>query len=226
MDLVDVFAAPLDKPPRHSNLHDAPHHGAVRQGGTDSLESSTNTSRVNSSSHPLPREPPLNPWYAPERNLSKVNASGQEWVFFDNPGPSGVNPLIIPSAPELPSSPQTGCPSFGQLFDKPVDGGQLNVNGQWDGSKQVFDMSCLRGSLAAPSSRKCWIAEEFLGPTAASLVDLDNLAPVNPTKTTSVFSSGPECSVSPCNPFQTEPPKLTLNQLGSISSSTNTASLP
>ena len=61
-----------------------------------------------------------------------------------------------------------------------MDGGQTNVNGRGGGSPELFDLSRLEESLAAPSPRNCRTPEAFLGPTAASLVNLDALIPANP----------------------------------------------
>ena len=68
----------------------------------------------------------------------------------------------------------------GDLFDEAMDGGQMNMNGRGGGSPELFDLSRLEESLAAPSPRNCRTPEAFLGPTAASLVNLDALIPANP----------------------------------------------
>lgn len=82
----------------------------------------------------------------------------------------------------------------GDLFDEAMDGGQVDVNGRAEGSPEMFDLARLGESLAAPSPRKCRTPETFLDPTAASLVNLDALIPVNPqAKTTNPFLSGINC---------------------------------
>lgn len=68
----------------------------------------------------------------------------------------------------------------GDLFDEAMDGGQLNVNGRTEESPELFDLSRLGESLAEPTPRTCCTPEAFLGPTAASLVNLDSLIPANP----------------------------------------------
>lgn len=79
----------------------------------------------------------------------------------------------------------------GDLFDEAMDGGRVNVNGRGDGSPELFDLSRLGESLTAPSARTCRTPESFLGPTAASLVNLDSLIPANPPpKTKNPFLSG------------------------------------
>lgn len=81
----------------------------------------------------------------------------------------------------------------GDLFDEAMDGGPVNINGQREGSPELFDLSRLGESLAAPSPRKCRTPEAFLGPTGASLVNLDTLIPANPpAKTGNPFLSGME----------------------------------
>lgn len=69
--------------------------------------------------------------------------------------------------------------SDGDLFDDAMDGGQVNVNGRSEGSPELFDLSRLGESLAEPMSRTCSTPEAFLGPAAASLVNLDSLIPPN-----------------------------------------------
>lgn len=39
MDLVDVFAVPLDPPPSDQNWNNAPYQAAARAGGTDPWDS-------------------------------------------------------------------------------------------------------------------------------------------------------------------------------------------
>ncbi|CAK6963096.1 epsin-3 isoform X5 [Scomber scombrus] len=223
MDLVDVFAVPIDPPPSDQNWNNAPYQAAAHAGGTDpwdSLEGSTNTSRVESpwmapptsNSPPPPWEPsqpPADPWDGPQSNVS-------------NPNATGVDPFSAPSALKVPS-PRTGSPSDGDLFDEAMDGGRVNVNGRGEGSPELFDLSRLGESLAAPSPRSCRTPESFLGPTAASLVNLDTLIPANaPAKNKNPFLSGLSAP-SATNPFQAEQTRLTLNQIGSGSGSTSAA---
>lgn len=236
MDLVDVFAVPSDPPPSGHHWNNAAHQAAALPGGTDpwdSLEGSTNPSRADppwmapppSNSPPPPWEPPADPWDGPPNN---INATGREWGFVASTASSGVDPFSALKGAVRESSPRTGSPSDGDLFDEAMDGGQVNLNGGREGSPELFDMSRLGESLAAPSPRKCRTPEAFLGPTAASLVNLDSLIPANPPpKTLNPFLSGLSAP-SPNNPFQAEQPKLTLNQMGSgsISSAPQGTSLP
>lgn len=58
------------------------------------------------------------------------------------------------------------------------------VNGRDSASPEMFDLSRLAPPLSAPATRVCRTPEAFLGPTGASLVNLDTLIPPNPpTKT-------------------------------------------
>ncbi|XP_029913583.1 epsin-3 isoform X4 [Myripristis murdjan] len=180
MDLVDVFAVPIEEPPSDSRWGDVPPQAAARLASTD-------------------------PW--------------------DSLAATGIDPFSAPAERKAPlgavkaSSPRSGSPSDGDLFDEAMDGGQMNVNGRGEGSPELFDLSRLGESLAAPSPRTCRTPEAFLGPSAASLVNLDSLIPANPpAKNKNPFLSGLS-TPSPNNPFQTEQPKLTLNQMSSSSSS-------
>ncbi|XP_056256837.1 epsin-3 isoform X5 [Seriola aureovittata] len=237
MDLVDVFAVSSDLPSGDSRWNNAAHQAAAQLGGTDpwdSMEGSTNTSRGDASwmvpppsnSPPPPWEPPAEPWDGQPNNVSNLNATGRVWAFPANTASSRVDPFSAPLSERTTADgavrepfPRTGSPSDGDLFDEAMDGGQMNVNGRGEGSPELFDLSHLGESLAAPSPRTCRTPESFLGPTAASLVNLDSLIPANPpAKTKNPFLSGLSAP-SATNPFQTDQPKLTLNQMGSGSTS-------
>ncbi|KAF0032784.1 hypothetical protein F2P81_015074 [Scophthalmus maximus] len=175
MDLVDVFAVPSDLPSGDHSWNNTAQQAAARPGGTDpwdALEGSTNIQRVDSpwmvpptsSSPPPPWEPPTEPWDVPPSYVSSLNTTGGVWA-----SPSNTD---------------------GDLFDEAMDGGQVNVNGRGQCSPELFDLSCLGESLAAPSPRTCRTPETFLDPTAASLVNLDSLIPANPPgKTKNPFLS-------------------------------------
>ncbi|XP_056107834.1 epsin-3 isoform X2 [Rhinichthys klamathensis goyatoka] len=110
------------------------------------------------------------------------------------------------------------------LFDEAMDGGQANVNGH--GSPETFDMSSFGEGLPKPAQTGS-TPEAFLGPTGASLVNLDSLIPSNPpSKNFNPFLSGLSAP-STSNPFQHEPqPRLTLNQMRPSSTSPVPTSLP
>ena len=61
--------------------------------------------------------------------------------------------------------------------DPPV---KPQVNGRESSSPEMFDLSRLAPPLSAPPTRVCRTPEAFLGPTGASLVNLDALIPSNP----------------------------------------------
>ncbi|XP_071329150.1 epsin-3 isoform X3 [Trachinotus anak] len=234
MDLVDVFAVPSDLP-SGDRWNNVAHQAAAQPVGTDpwdSLEGSTSRGDSSwmvpptSNSPPPPWEPPADPWDGQPNNVSNLAATGRVWAFPANTASSRVDPFSAPPSERTAIEgavrepfPRAGSPSDGDLFDEAMDGGQLNVNGRGEGSPELFDLSRLGESLAAPSPRTCRTPESFLGPTGASLVNLDSLIPANPSaKTKNPFLSGLSAP-SPNNPFQTEQPKLTLNQMGPCSTS-------
>lgn len=53
------------------------------------------------------------------------------------------------------------------------------INGQ-ESSPEMSDLSRLAPPVGAPTARLCRTPEAFLGPTGASLVNLDALIPSNP----------------------------------------------
>ncbi|XP_037332787.2 epsin-3 isoform X2 [Pungitius pungitius] len=221
MDLVDVFALPSDQPPSNQRWIDAPQQAAAAPGSAGRWDSlgSDNVTGVDapwmapptSNSPPPPWEPPVNPWDDPHRTF---DAAGREWAFPENTAASGVDPFSSLKGTVREPYLRPGSPSDGDLFDEAMDGGPVDINGRGESSPELFDLACLGESLAAPGPRTCRTPESFLGPTAASLVDLDRLIPVNPpAKTLNPFLSGLSAP-SAINPFQAEPAKLTLNQMG------------
>ncbi|XP_051569298.1 epsin-3-like isoform X3 [Myxocyprinus asiaticus] len=144
---------------------------------------------------------------------------------------TGVDPFSPPVVdrqgsigPLKTPSPRAGSPSDDDLFDEAMDGGQANVNDR--GSPELFDMSSFGKNLPKSAPRTCSTPEAFLGPTAASLVNLVSLIPSNPpAKNFNPFLSG-ENAPSVANPFQHEQPRLTLNQMRPSSTSPVPTSLP
>ncbi|XP_059407205.1 epsin-3 isoform X3 [Carassius carassius] len=151
---------------------------------------------------------------------------------------------IFAPAPDVPSAADSWDSSGGQsglaqagpqrsdpwdslddnLFDEAMDGGQANINGH--SSPEPFDMSSLGRGLPKTAPRTCSTPEAFLGPTGASLVNLDSLIPSNPpSKNFNPFLSG-ITAPSASNPFQQEPARLTLNQMRPSSTSPVPTSLP
>lgn len=134
------------------------------------------------------------------------------------------------------NSPLPASPTDAELFtvkplSDPFAGGELDpfgtepsakpqINGRDTASPEMFNLSRLAPPLSAPATRMCRTPEAFLGPTGASLVNLDTLIPSNPpTKThNNPFLSGLS-SPSPTNPFHCDQPRLTLNQMRPASTS-------
>ncbi|CAL8285552.1 unnamed protein product [Arctogadus glacialis] len=94
------------------------------------------------------------------------------------------------------------------------------VNGRGTASPEVFDLSRLAPPLSAPPLRMCRTPEAFLGPTGASLVNLDVLISSSPPGKMhqNPFLSG-LTAPSPTNPFRCDQPRLTLNQMRPASTS-------
>ncbi|XP_046893523.1 epsin-3 isoform X4 [Hypomesus transpacificus] len=233
-DLVDVFAVASEASPRHPNWDLS--GGAARLASSDPwdtlVDARSSAPGIEipwmappASSSPVPpweraRSPP-DPWEAPhgapspKPNLGSASST-QPWASPANTGASAGDPFTGMAA-KVPSRP--GSPSDGDLFDEAMDGGQVNMNGRGGGSPEIFDLSRLGESLAAPSPRSCRTPEAFLDPSAASLVNLDILIPANPpAKTKNPFLSGLSAP-SATNPFQSEQPRLTLNQMRPSSTS-------
>ncbi|CAI5675656.1 unnamed protein product [Oreochromis niloticus] len=223
MDLVDVFAVPTDLPPSDHRWNNASHQAAAGAGEGSRVPRADSPWMVPppSNSPPPPWEPPANPWDPPQDNVSSLSPVGRVWSLPANTAPSGR------SAPTEPP-PRTLSPSDADLFDDAMDGGQVNGASGREDSPELFDLSRLRESLNDPSPRTCRTPESFLDSSAASLVNLDSLIPANPSaKNKNPFLSGLNAP-SPSNPFQTDQPKLSLNQMGSGSALTapHATSLP
>ncbi|XP_046691365.1 epsin-3-like [Silurus meridionalis] len=177
------------------------------------------------------RSHPPDPWDAPQTTPSPV-PSNQTWLSAAAPAATGIDPFSPlasdkkgSAVPIKGSLPRHGSPTDGDFFDDAMDGGQVNVNGRGEGSPELFDLSRLGECLAEPVPPTCSAPEAFLGPAAASLVNLDSLIPPNPTpKNLNPFLTGlSEPSVT--NPFQSEPTRLTLNQMRPGSASPDPSSL-
>ncbi|XP_063077064.1 epsin-3 isoform X3 [Engraulis encrasicolus] len=213
MDLVDIFApAPAEASGGHSwdlasggDGHASASGGSLMSDPWDSLEGSSARGASGSwlvapsaSSTGLPpqqpwdqRSKPTDPWDAPPRGGPSM--AGQAW---------GSSPAHKDA----------------DLFDDAMDGGQ--VNGHDGSSPEPFDMSRLGESLADPKPRACRTPEAFLGVAGASLVNLDSLIPTSPApKTLNPFLTGPAPPAAPSNPFQSEQPRLTLNEMRPLATS-------
>ncbi|KAK0155161.1 Epsin-3 [Merluccius polli] len=136
-------------------------------------------------------------------------------------------------APHISSPQLVGADSDADLFDGMAESdpfgdadtasdpfGTENGNGRGAVSPEMFDLSRLAPPLSTPPTRMCWTPEAFLGPTGASLVNLDALIPSSPPDKThnNPFLSGLSAT-SPTNPFHCDQPRLTLNQMRPASTS-------
>ncbi|XP_017557084.2 epsin-3 isoform X1 [Pygocentrus nattereri] len=249
LDLVDIFAPASEVPPG-ANPWDMSGAGAqvqaagpLRSDLWDSMEPSSSSRSIGSpwmapmgsSAHHQPwdhQQRPPDPWETPQNVTSPV-PQNQSWLSPAPAAATGVDPFSPPTADNKcaattvkSSSPRPGSPSDGDLFDEAMDGGQLDVNGRSEESPELFDMSRLGESLAEPAPRTCRTPQAFLGPAAASLVNFDSLIPSNPApKNLNPFLAGMSAP-STTNPFQSEPPRLTLNQMRPSSTSPAPTSLP
>ncbi|XP_016094022.1 epsin-3-like isoform X3 [Sinocyclocheilus grahami] len=214
LDLADIFAPASDVPSAANSWDSSGGHSGLAQAGPlrsdpwDRLGEPSSLSRQHGSSWMAPpassvhsqpwaqRQPHPDPWDAPQ------NA----------PSPASMNQTWISPARD------------DDLFDEAMDGGQANINGH--SSPERFDMSSLGKGLPKTAPRTCSTPEAFLGPTGASLVNLDSLIPSNPpSKNFNPFLSG-ITAPSASNPFQQEPARLTLNQMRPSSTSPVPTSLP
>ncbi|KAL1277672.1 hypothetical protein QQF64_024345 [Cirrhinus molitorella] len=245
LDLADIFAPapdvpsaanPWDSSRGHSSLAQA---GPLRSDPWDSLEANS-LSRQHGGSWMAPpgssvqsqawaqRQPHPDPWDAPQNASSPVSMN-QTWISpARGTGVDPFSPLVADRqgsiGPLKTPSPRAGSPSDDDLFDEAMDGGQANINGH--GSPEPFDMSSLGEGLPKTGPRTCSTPEAFLGPTGASLVNLDSLIPSNPaSKNFNPFLAG-ITAPSALNPFQQEVPRLTLNQMRPSSTSPVPTSLP
>ncbi|XP_068448721.1 epsin-3 isoform X2 [Clinocottus analis] len=180
------------------------------------------------------------PWEAAPVSSSPVNHA------WDNPtdgGGDGTDPFADQEEEnpklEIPqvSSPQPASPTDAELFgvkdSDPFAGADSRpdpfetdpavkpqVNGRESSSPEMFDLSRLAPPLSGPAARVCRTPEAFLGPTGASLVNLDALISSNPHNKmhNNPFLLGLSAP-SPTNPFHCDQPRLTLNQMRPCSTS-------
>ncbi|XP_033825552.1 epsin-3 isoform X2 [Periophthalmus magnuspinnatus] len=183
--------------------------------------------------------PSTDPWEAPPPSSRAVN---DEWHSPSESDNDVAGPFIAQNEDESKleypqvNSPLPASPTDAELFSaKPISdpfaGGESDpfgaeplakpqINGRDTASPEMFNLSRLGPPLSTPVTRMCRTPEAFLGPTGASLVNLDTLIPSNPpTKThNNPFLSGLS-SPSPTNPFHCDQPRLTLNQMRPASTS-------
>ncbi|XP_052375808.1 epsin-3 isoform X2 [Oncorhynchus keta] len=222
MDLVEVFAVSSEVPPTASatswslpggNVRTPLHHPLPQAQAAAGAASDPWDSLVEARSTPAGIE---SPWMVPPTSGSPAPS----WQRSRSPPDPWETPGVVDPF-SIPDALRTGSPTDGDLFDEAMDGGHFSLNsrGEGEGSPELFDLSRIGDSLGVPSPRTCRTPESFLGPTGASLVNLDSLIPANPpAKTKNPFLSGLS-TPSPLNPFQSEQPRLTLNQMRPSSTS-------
>ncbi|MFT7802556.1 epsin-3-like isoform X2 [Arapaima gigas] len=231
MDLVDIFG-PASVALSHDDPWDMQPASLVTSDPWDSVEVTRSATPVidspwtappttGSSAHPWgPTHSPPDPWGAPPT----ASSPSQAWSSPAHGGAPGGDPFSAPAdgsketeGPPRLFAPRPGSPEDTDPFGERASGGQ--VNGRGEGSPELFDLSHLGETLRIPSPRTCRTSEAFLGPTAASLVNLDSLIPSNPlVKNKNPFLSALSAP-SPTNPFHSDQPRLTLNQMRPSSTS-------
>ncbi|XP_042071913.1 epsin-3 isoform X3 [Haplochromis burtoni] len=239
LDLVDIFGSSSEPPLPPSDPWNSAVHSSTPVIGSPwtAPPSSNNTSN--------PWAPCTNsrtdPWEAAPASCSPVNHA---WDSPTDGDADGTDPFAAHEEEkpkqEIPavSSPQPASPTDAELFGTKPESDPFSgldskqdpfgteppvkpqVNGRDSASPEMFDLSRLAPPLSAPATRVCRTPEAFLGPTGASLVNLDTLIPPNPpTKThNNPFLSGLSAP-SPNNPFHCDQPRLTLNQMRPSSTS-------
>ncbi|XP_016113740.1 epsin-3-like [Sinocyclocheilus grahami] len=205
IDLVDIFGPtpaaqvsddPWDAPPTCS-VNSDPWESVAVVKSSNPVTDSPWTARSSSSSPAHPwgtHQSPPDPWDAPPSNSTSNIDEKARWRSPARPVSSVKDPFTIPEEEELivegeepiveqvePNqvfSPRCESPADADQFGELVAG--VQVNGRGNDSPETFDLSRLGPPLDAVSPRQCRTPEAFLGPTAASLVNLDTLIPTNP----------------------------------------------
>uniref|UniRef100_A0A3B4XSF0 Epsin 3 n=1 Tax=Seriola lalandi dorsalis TaxID=1841481 RepID=A0A3B4XSF0_SERLL len=228
LDLVDIFGTSSEPaPPPSDPWNSAQPTCDITSDPWDSVAVHSSTPVIGSPwSAPPPSSDASNPW-APCANsgtdpweAAPVSSSPVNDAW-DSPMEGGTVPFrnieLFGVKPD--SDPFSAADSKPDLFaaEPPV---KPQVNGRESASPEMFDLSRLAPPLSAPPIRVCRTPEAFLGPTGASLVNLDALIPSNPPSKThnNPFLSGLSAP-SPTNPFHSDQPRLTLNQMRPSSTS-------
>ncbi|XP_038838123.1 epsin-3 [Salvelinus namaycush] len=221
-NLVDIFG-PSEAPPPADDLWNA--QPAVTSDPWDSVAVHSNTpvigspwaTRPSSSSPTNPWAPSRSPtWEAPlTSSSSPVNHGWESPPPLTVDGTDRTDLFSVREEEECKGEegpPQPGSPTGLDLFGERVLSPE--VNGRGGGSPEMFDLSRLGPPQGSAAPRMCRTPEAFLGPTGASLVNLDALIPPNPPSRThnNPFLLG-LCVPSPTNPFHCDQPRLTLNQM-------------
>ncbi|KAE8300837.1 Epsin-3 EPS-15-interacting protein 3 [Larimichthys crocea] len=246
LDLVDIFGPSSEAPPPPSDPWNSSQPACdVTSDPWDSIAVHSSTPVIGSPWTPL-RHPPTRPilgLHAPTLALipgkQHLSPPALSIMRGDGADPFAEQEDEKPNQ-EVPqvSSPQPASPTDAELFGVKADSDPFadadsmpdpfgsdppvkpQVNGRESASPEMFDLSRLAPPLSAPPTRMCRTPEAFLGPTGASLVNLDALIPSNPPSKmhNNPFLSGLSAP-SPTNPFHCDQPRLTLNQMRPASTS-------
>uniref|UniRef100_A0AAY4CC05 ENTH domain-containing protein n=2 Tax=Denticeps clupeoides TaxID=299321 RepID=A0AAY4CC05_9TELE len=229
IDLVDIFGPASGEPPGDDPwdaqptcpVNSDPWESAAAVNNCTPEIGSPWMSRPVSSSPAQPwgnSQSPTDPWEAPPVNPSS-SPGDQTWRSPANKGAAGTHPFSL-QEPEgkngddgLPDlfSPRSESPAGPDPFGDSVM--MHHMNGRVGDSPVTFDLSRLGPPLTAAPPRPCRTPETFLGPVAASLINLDALIPSKQSaKSKNPFLSGLSAP-SPTNPFHCDQPRLTLNQM-------------
>uniref|UniRef100_A0A4W5KGV5 Uncharacterized protein n=1 Tax=Hucho hucho TaxID=62062 RepID=A0A4W5KGV5_9TELE len=191
LDLVDIFG-PSEAPPPADDLWNA--QPAVTSNPWDSVVHSNTpvigspwATRPSSSSPTNPWAPSRSPtWEAPPTSSSSpVNHGWESPPPLTGDGTDRTDPFSVREEEEFKGEegpPQPGSPTGPDLFGERVLSPE--VNGRGGGSPEMFDLSRLAPPQGSAAPRMCRTPEAFLGPTGASLVNLDALIPPNPPSRT------------------------------------------
>ncbi|XP_077461659.1 epsin-3 isoform X1 [Stigmatopora argus] len=234
MDLVDLFGASSERPPPPEDPWDCalPSYNATSDPWI-SVAPCSNAANpwapcAKSRREPWEAAPVCSPtvnhvWDATSESgkggAYQVSAHGEEGLQQEVPH-LGSPQEASPTDSELGASADV---SSGADFNKdplrneaPV---RPHVNGRDSASPEMFDLSRLAPVLNTVT-RACRTPEAFLGPTGASLVNLNALITPNPPSKmlSNPFLSGLNAP-SPTNPFHCDQPRLTLNQMRPSSTS-------
>lgn len=250
LDLVDIFGSSSEAPPPCSDPWSAKSANDMSADTWNSVGVHSSTPVVGSPwsahtpSHPSTSNPwapssGTDPWEAVPTSSSPANgvwhSPTERGNGIEGPFTAQNDDVSKQEYPEV-NSPQPASPTDAELFgvkplSDPFPGSESDpfetesppkpqINGRDSASPEMFDLSRLAPPLSAPATRVCQTPEAFLGPTGASLVNLDTLIPPNPPSKMhkNPFLSGLS-TPSPTNPFHCDQPRLTLNQMRPSSTS-------
>ncbi|XP_077428060.1 epsin-3 isoform X1 [Vanacampus margaritifer] len=239
LDLVDFFGASSERPPPPGD----PWHSTRPSCNvtSDPWDSVAGTAPASSSTAANPWAPCANSrtelWEAAPTCSPAVD---HMWERASERGSDGTCPVntheeerLQQEVPQL-SSPQPASPTDSELCGcadmfcgtdssaDPFTNEALvkpELNGRDSDSPEMSDLSRLAPPVST-TTRVCQTPEAFLGPTGASLVNLDALIPPTPPSKAhnNPFLSGLSAP-SPTNPFHCDQPRLTLNQMRPSSTS-------